>query len=69
LKSRRNELRKELEKATLQVPEHEDLNSIEWFLYNLMMEKEVNQKNKAITFTEMANILNKIADELLKYKS
>lgn len=62
-------MRKELEKATLQVPEHEDLNSIEWFLYNLMMEKEVNQKNKAITFTEMANILNKIADELLKYKS
>ena len=47
---------KALEKTTLQVPKHEDLNSIEWFLYNLMMEKEVNQKNKAITFTEMANI-------------
>jgi hypothetical protein len=26
--------------------EHEDLNSIEWFLYNLMIEKEVHQKNK-----------------------
>lgn len=48
--------------------DYEDLNSIEWFLYNLMMEKEVHQKNKQISFTEMAHILHKIADELLKNK-